>query len=177
MNFTIEVSISVRKLHNLWRRENILRDLLFWSYQKQILFGLALMHKLEHRVILETRIPEPSKRDFCGKFWIKPARIRFLHQIPAWDRNSVTHFSFGLLSPGLLFATSNKVPTSLLCPSAHLHLILSCCWTFSAVWAELPVKPWWMVDQAHFHRNTLDCFSKPSLSSLNMCVQKHIRGK
>lgn len=71
--------------------------------------------------------------------------------------------------PDWLFATSNKPPTSLVCSFVHLHLILSCCWTFSAV------KPWWMVDQDHLHRKTLDCFSKTSLSWLNLCVQKHAR--
>lgn len=109
-----------------------------------------------------------------GKFWIKPAKIRSLHQIPAWDRRIVTLFSFGL-PPDLLFATSNKTPTSLLCPFAHLHLILSCCWIFSAVWEELSGKLW-MVDQDHFPKNSLDCFSKISLNSLNLCVQKHVWG-
>lgn len=40
-------------------------DLLFLSYQKQTLFGLALSHKLEQRVTLETRTPEVIKSDFC----------------------------------------------------------------------------------------------------------------
>lgn len=83
----------------------------------------------------------------------------------------MSHFlSLVFCPPDCLFAPSNKAPTSVLCSFAHLHLILSWYWTFSAV------KQQCMVDQAHFHRNTLDCFSKTSLSSLNLCVQKHVRG-
>lgn len=66
--------------------------------------------------------------------------IKYLLEVGA-----MSHLLSSVFCPtDLLAASTQEVPISLLCPFSYLHLFLTCCWTFLAVWAELSVKLWWM---------------------------------
>jgi len=63
--------------------------------------------------------------------------IKYLLEVEA-----MSHFSFLVICPtDLLIAPRQEAPIRLLYPFSHLHLFLTCCWTFSAlqVWWTDPV--------------------------------------